>query len=80
MVKVKVQVHQEFQLAIVLNELTGTMNKFVSRLDKQERRMESIEKQLKTVISGTSVSSSTDSCHQTKEKIPLGVRVSDKMI
>ena len=71
---------QEFQLATVLNELTGTMNKFVSRLDKQERRMESIEKQLKTVISGTSVSSSTDSCHQTKEKIPLGVSVSDKMI
>ena len=71
---------QEFQLATVLNELTGTMNKFISRLDKQERRMESIEKQLKSVTSGTSVCSSTDSCHQIKEKIPLGVRVSDKRL
>ena len=67
-------------LTSVLIELTGTINAVVSRLDKQDERMESIEKQLKSVSSSrSSVSSSSESGGGEKQKIPLVVRVRDKI-
>ena len=67
-------------LTSVLIELTGTINAVVSRLDKQDERMESIEKQLKSVSSSrSSVSSSSESGGGERQKIPLVVRVRDKI-
>ena len=39
---------QEHALAEVLNGLTGQLKRVVSHLDRQEKRMESIQKQLQS--------------------------------
>ena len=60
---------QEHALAEVLNGLTGQLKRVVSHLDRQEKRMESIEEQLQ---SASSSGSSSSKSQQLKEKVPLG--------
>ena len=59
-------------LSEALNKLTEVVNQVVGRLDKQDKRMESIEKKMRS----PSVSSSSSCESRVKERVPLGVRVS----
>ena len=65
---------QEHALAEVLNGLTGQL-KSCELFRQQEKCMESIEKQLQ---SASSSGSSSSESQRLKEKVPLGVRVSDR--
>lgn len=69
--------YKNMPLLKFLNGLTGQLKRVVGRLDRQEKGMESIEKQLQSASSSGSSSSESP---RLKEKVPLGVRVSDRLL
>lgn len=63
-------------LTAALLQLTGTVNRVLTKVEGQEKRIISMEEKLKEAVSSCPSSSSGGSTRRHKESIPLVVRVS----